>query len=447
MKQSERNKKIAGIILAAGYSSRMGAFKPLLQIGDRSAVEWIADTYHSLGIHPVIAVTGYQRELLQLLLENKGVREAYNEGYDQGMFSSIQTGVREALKVFPDEPEGCFLMLADSPLVSANVLKQIMDKHREVSDSFIVPCYHGKKGHPLFIPFCFTKEILDHGGDGGLKAITNRHEDRTIRLEVGDESVVLDMDTPEGYQELLDYYEERSSYAQHMGLEWEAAGAAGSFGEDDSLKLMLEGKRLFLIRHGEIRQHREKIFLGQTDVPLSEKGRVQAREAAEELLNSKAEPVHIYSSDLLRAAETAEIIRNRLMEEKRETQVTITLENRLREMALGKWDGCFIREIMEQYPEEYKKRGENLLTYKFDHNSENFYDLQYRAVKGLRRILKQERTMADESKRRDEAQDIVIVSHWGVINVILCRLLNVPLENGVKHPVSNGGIIALDFRK
>lgn len=447
MKQSEQNEKIIGIILAAGYSSRMGAFKPLLQIGDRTAIEWIVDTYQRLGIDPVIAVTGYQRELLKLTLKKKGVREAYNERYDQGMFSSIQTGLSEALKAFPDEPEGYFLMLADSPLVSANVLKQILDKHRETPEAFIVPCYHGKKGHPLFIPFCFTKEILDHGGEGGLKAITNRHEDRTIRLEVGDESVVLDMDTPEGYQELLDYYEERSSYALHMGLEWEAAGVAESSELDDSLKLILKGKRLFLVRHGEIQQHKEKIFLGQTDVPLSEIGRVQAREAAEELLRSKADPLHIYASDLLRASETAEIIRDRLMEEKREKNVTITLENRLREMSLGKWDGCFIREIMERYPEEYKKRGENLLTYKFDHDSENFYDLQYRAVKGLRRILKQERTTADGSQRLDEARDLVIVSHWGVINVILCRLLNVPLENGVKRPVSNGGIIALDFSK
>ncbi|QOX64608.1 hypothetical protein FRZ06_15295 [Anoxybacterium hadale] len=443
---TDRHDRIAGIILAAGYSSRMGDFKPLLQIGNRTAVEWIADTYKKSGISSVLAVTGYKRELLVPVLEKKGIREAYNQEYDMGMFTSIQRGIREAMTVFADGPEGYFLMLADSPLVSAGVLKKIMDQHREVPEAFIVPCYQGKKGHPLFIPACFAEEILDHKGEGGLKAVTSRHEDRMIKLEVGDESVVLDMDTPQGYQELLDYYEERSSYAQNRGIDWDEAGETASGEQDAGLKLMLQGKRLFLVRHGEIRQHSEKIFLGQTDVPLSEKGRQQAAEAAEELLGNEARPLCIYSSDLLRAAETAELIRARFAEEENLSELSIICDSRLREMSLGCWDGCFIREIMEQYPEEYKRRGENLLTYKFDHSSENFYDLQYRAMKALRGILKQERAIEIGQNTENKTKDIVIVSHWGVINVILCRLLNVPLENGNRRPITNGGIIALDFR-
>lgn len=445
-KTGNENERIAGIILAAGYSSRMGDFKPLLLIGDRSAVEWIADTYKNAGIRSAITVTGYKRELLLPIIEKKGLREAYNQAYGMGMFTSIQRGIRAAMAVFHDGPEGYFLMLADSPLVSAEVLKQIMDQHRDVPDAFIVPCYQGKKGHPLFIPACFTREILDHGGEGGLKTVTSRHEDRMIRLEVDDESVVLDMDTPQGYQELLDYYEERSAYAAHRGIDWDEAGAAASGEQDAGLKLMLQGKRLFLVRHGEIRQHSEKIFLGQTDVPLSEKGRQQAAEAAEELLGNEARPLCIYSSDLVRAVETAEIIRARLAEGENRSELSLSCDSRLREMSLGQWDGCFIREIMEQYPEEYKRRGENLLTYKFDHSSENFYDLQYRAIKALRGILKQERASESGQNTEDNTKDIVIVSHWGVIDVILCRLLNVPMENGNRRPIANGGIIALDFR-
>ena len=432
---------IAGIILTAGYSSRMGSFKPLLQIGDKTAIEWIADTYQSAGILPPIAVTGYKRELLQPILDKKGVWEAYNQDFDKGMFTSIQKGTREALQLFPDEPEGYFLMLVDSPLVSSNVLSQILDKHREVPDAFIVPCFQGKKGHPLFIPACFTDEILSHTGEGGLKAITGRHEDRMIRLEVKEEAVVLDMDTQEGYQELLDYYNERQKHAKCLGIGWEESGETFAKEQDSTMKDMLKGKRLFLIRHGEIRQHDEKIFLGQTDVSLSEKGRSQAQAAAEELVCSSVKPRSIYSSDLMRAAETAEIIQSHLNEAQGNSGVEtpVIVDRSLREMSLGKWDGCFIRVIKERYPDEYRRRGEQLLTYKFDGTAENFYDLQYRVMKGFRRILEHEADL--------DCEDIVIVSHLGVINSILCKLQNMPLETGSRQPVANGGVITLDFRE
>ena len=115
------------------------------------------------------------------------------------------------------------------------------------------------------------------------------------------------------------------------------------------------------------------------------------------------------------------------------------MEPKLREMSLGEWDGKFISEIRERYPKEFEKRGQNLLTYKFGHESENFYDLQYRAKKGLRSILKQEQD-AD-----DGARDILIVSHWGVINVLLSSLHHTELGEEVKKPIPNGGVIVMDY--
>ena len=198
---------------------------------------------------------------------------------------------------------------------------------------------------------------------------------------------MMDMDTPEGYQEIIDYYEKQ---------------------EDDSLECQLKGKRIFFIRHGEIRQHKEKIFLGQADIPLSEIGRAQARDAAEELVRYGIDAKRIYTSDLSRAVETAESIRKRLSRDRPgQKDIDLVKEARLREISLGEWDGRYISEIMKNYPEEYKRRGEDLLDYKFGNDCENFYDLQYRALKGFQSILKQEEKSADESR------DIVIVSPLG----------------------------------
>lgn len=431
----ENGKRIVGLILAAGYSSRMGTFKPLLPIGDATAIERVSTTLRKAGVETVIGVTGFQAERLSSIFAEKGIREAYNPDFDQGMFTSIRAGVARALADGAETLEGFFLIPVDCPVVPPEVLEHILKKHEEEPDAFVVPCYRGKKGHPLFIPARYAEEILDHDGDGGLKAVTSRHEDRLIRLETGTEAVVLDMDTPEGYREILEYYRKQTS------------GSAGGENEPlpgscESFPGSLLGKRLFLIRHGEIIQHRDKIFLGQTDVPLSERGREQAAKAAEILISHEISADRIYTSDLLRAAETAGVIRERLERNRKEKpkagpEIRVIPEPRLREMSLGEWDGRFISEIRERYPEEYEKRGRNLLIYKFGNNSENYYDLQYRVMKGFDSILERERDAAGSG-------DIVIVSHTGVINVILSNLLGTSLEDEIKNRLPNGGVCKID---
>lgn len=443
---------LVGLILAAGYSSRMGAFKPLLPIDDVTALERISAALKGAGVHRIIGVTGYQRELLAPVLEAEGIEEAYNPDFDKGMFTSIQAGIRKALAgpsggtasedpTVAAEPtalsDGFFLMLVDCPLVPSWVLGQLLKKHEEEPEAFLVPCFRGKKGHPLFIPGCYAEEILAYEGEGGLKAITNRHEDRLIRLEPGTEAVVLDMDTPEGYEEILEYYGRQKDRGGNPAADIPE-------GVDPHWEELLRGKRLFLIRHGEIRQHKEKIFLGQTDIPLSDRGREQARQAAAELDRLEVGTRRIYTSDLSRAYETAEIISRTMMtdvvpSEKAESKRQVIPLKTFREMSLGEWDGRYISEIRKQYPEEYRKRGERLLTYKFGNDSENFYDLQYRAMKGLQSVLKQ------EQEAGDGCRDIVIVSHSGVINVILSELQHRELAVQIGERIPNGGMVLIDY--
>lgn len=410
--------KTVGLILAAGYSSRMGAFKPLLPIGDLTAIQRISSTFRNAGILTVIGVTGFQRELLTSCFEPEGITEVYNPDFEKGMFTSIKAGITKAIADPRESLDGFLLLPVDCPLVPPEVMEQILRKHEEEPEAFIVPCYMGKKGHPLFIPAKYAEEILTYEGEGGLKAVINRYEDKLIRLDTGTEAVVLDMDTPEGYEEILNFYRKQTA---ETGRE-----------EGPDLKEILAGRRLFLIRHGETRQHREKIFLGQTDVPLSERGRVQASDAAEELIRYRAATNRIYTSDLSRAAETAEIVRAKL------NLIEVLPVQNLREISLGEWDGRFISEIREKYPEEYQKRGEDLLTYKFGNDSENYFDLQYRTMKGFRSILRREWEAGDQ-------RDIIIVSHSGVINVILSNLHKTKLEDEIKNRMPNGSVIMLDL--
>jgi broad specificity phosphatase PhoE len=274
-----------------------------------------------------------------------------------------------------------------------------------------VPCFHGKKGHPLFIPSKYKDEIVCYEGQGGLKAITTKYETEMIRLEVGCESVVLDMDTPEGYKEILDYSRVLKG------------------GKIYSLNELLEGRRLFLIRHGETIQHKEKIFMGQYDVALSEKGRSQAIDAGKRLKEYDINTDRIYSSDLARAKETAGLIAELL-------NLNLICNSNFRELSLGEWDGRPISEIKRLYPEEYEKRGEKLVEYKFGNKFENFYDLRYRAVKAMKRILQE-----------DKNSDLVLVAHSGVIKVLLSEVNKTDISDEIKRPIENGEILLIDKRR
>lgn len=408
------NDRIAAVILSAGYSSRMGKFKPLLPIGEKAAVERIADSFKSAGIDTILVVTGYNREALQPILKANNLIEAFNKDYNKGMFESIKAGIRAALtEKLADGISAILLTPVDYPLIPKKIIGMLLGEHSKKPSDFIVPCYKGKKGHPLLIPINYVDEIMDYDGNRGLKGITSKYEGNMIRLETHCEAVVMDMDTIESYNEILEYYE-----SQKKGVDKNI----------NSLEREIIDRRIFLIRHGEIRRHKEKIFLGQYDPPLSEKGRKQAENAGKELLEHELFTKKIYASDLVRAKETAEIISKTLSDD-----LKVITESGFSEMALGKWDGRFISEIKEQYPEKYKERGENLLRFKIDNDSENFYDLRYRAFKSLKKILKE-----------DVSKDIVIVTHSGVIKVLMSALYDTPLSLEVKKSISNGEIMILD---
>ena len=394
------------IVLAAGYSSRMNAFKPLLDLGGQTVLERVINASRDGGISKIVVVTGHNRELLLPYINGAGVFEAYNPEYDKGMFSSVIAGIKKLKEISEGKLTGFLLMPVDYAAVSSDIINSIIN-NENIDKKLVVPCWHGKKGHPLWIPSIFMDEILSNAGAEGLKSVTMKHEEDMIRIETGKESVVMDMDTPADYEDILAYWTSNC--------------------EEEDVRGLAKGRRIIFIRHGQIRQHEKKIFLGQSDIPLSELGREQSREAAGKLEKLYPQTSVIYCSGLIRAKETAEIISNVL-----NIKEVISVKG-LREMSLGSWDGKYIDEIKGKYPLEYESRGNRLLSYKCDSNAENFYDLQYRAVKSLKKILK-----------NDDRKDIIIVTHSGVIQTVAAALSNAGLnENTIKEKIEPGGIYIL----
>ena len=370
------SRKFGTVILAAGFSSRMGTFKPLMKLEDETIVERLIRISENAGLQDIVVVTGHNHQQMVRVLNKTSAVEVFNGRFEEGMFTSMQAGIA----ALPEDLDGFFIMPVDCPLVTEDILKQLMESFEP--EMFSVPVYRGKKGHPLLIPSKFRQEILEHDGHNGLKAVTDRDFNLMQRIETGFEGIVMDMDTPEAYEEIKTYLD------------------GGCISDD--LQQLIKDRRFILIRHGEIQQHKEKIFLGQTDVPLSKRGVIQASQAGFKLDKMEIFTFNIYASDLIRAAKTAAYIKALIPLFR-----NLKIEPGFREMNLGPWDGRFISEIRETMPDEYEKRGSNIMTYKMGHGSENFYDLQYRVCKTLTRILKE-----------DNSYDIVIVAHSGVLRVI-----------------------------
>ncbi|HHX13933.1 MAG TPA: NTP transferase domain-containing protein [Clostridiales bacterium] len=381
----KRANDIVFLIPAAGFSSRMNAFKPLLPLAGKPALAWLLDSLIELQSGQIALITGHQANRLKARFGGSQLRLIFNPEYQTGMLSSVCAGIR----AYQDDlPKGFILQPADCPLLPGEVVRQIIEASEIFPDRFIVACYRNKKGHPLYIPAVRALELLRYEGERGLKGFMAPFNPSMVRLDVPYEEIMLDMDTPEDYRKLQERLEENKERRIN---------------------------RFLIVRHGQIQQHAEPIMLGQLDVAMSETGRQEAETAAAWIERRQAGRSirAIYASDLKRTRETAEIIQKLIA-----PQAEIILDPGLRERNLGKLDGMFVREFRESYPELYKARGEAIADFKFDETAENQQELAERSFQALDRIRQQ--TTADG--------DTVIVTHDGVIKSWFSEWWELPYE-------------------
>jgi broad specificity phosphatase PhoE len=165
---------------------------------------------------------------------------------------------------------------------------------------------------------------------------------------------------------------------------------------------------LVLIRHGQTDWNVEGRWQGQADPPLNDRGREQARRVAE--YQSQFGFATLYSSDLRRAMETAQIIGAEL-------GVEVIPEPRLREINLGRWQGMLSGDIQAQYPEEFRRWHHEPLAVQ-PPEGETVPALAARVLAAINAVL------AWHPKQR-----IGIVAHELPIAIVLCRSAGMGLEH------------------
>jgi molybdenum cofactor cytidylyltransferase len=191
--------RYSAIIPAAGFSSRMGAFKPLLDIGGSTAIEGAVNTFLKAGIEDVRVVVGHNAHLLYPVLESLGVKIIFNAGYERGMYSSIKAGV----STLEDSIDAFFLMPADHPLVSHHTVSLLASHFENGFKGILYPCFNGTRGHPPLLPFSLKKEIMEAEPEGGLKQLLNSLDIEKKNVAVADRGVLIDLDTKNDYEKVI----------------------------------------------------------------------------------------------------------------------------------------------------------------------------------------------------------------------------------------------------
>ncbi len=198
--------RIVSLVLAAGHSSRMGSFKPLAPLGTSTLIEEAVTRFLRAGIVDVRVVVGHRADELRPVLEPLGIKWIFNAEYDRGMFSSVLAGI----KSFEPNVDAFFLLPCDIPLVSSETIRALLSLYNRDDPKIIYPRFDGQRGHPPLIPAAYLKENLSPDHPGGLHAFLDRYEPNTIDVDVPDENILLDCDTPSDYRILVERWSRES---------------------------------------------------------------------------------------------------------------------------------------------------------------------------------------------------------------------------------------------
>lgn len=189
---------IAGIVLAAGDSSRYGQAKQLLDWRGEPFVRAVARTALEAGLSPVVIVTGANVDQVESAVQGLNVHLARNPDWKSGQGSSIREGI---LAARTSHLGGAIFLLADQPQVTTSILRALVEIHAEGMDPIIAPMVMDRRANPVLFDRATFRDLESIQGDVGGRAIFHKH--RVVYLPWHDDRLLLDVDTPEMYQRLI----------------------------------------------------------------------------------------------------------------------------------------------------------------------------------------------------------------------------------------------------
>ena len=192
--------RIAGIILAAGESRRMGKLKQCLPYKGKSLLECVIDNALASSLHRVIVVLGCEADRLATLIKDKNVGIVINNRYTEGQSSSLKSG----LQAITADVDAVLFLLGDQPLVMPETINMLLAAFEKAPSSPVVlPAFKGKRGNPVLFSRETFSRIKMLKEDCGARSLIQEYGKRIVYVEVPDSSIHFDIDTEDDYRLLL----------------------------------------------------------------------------------------------------------------------------------------------------------------------------------------------------------------------------------------------------
>jgi molybdenum cofactor cytidylyltransferase len=189
---------ITGIILASGFSKRMGQQKLMMKIGGKPMLQRVIEAAKASKLDEIILV--YNDDVICNLGRSHGLKTVYNPNPSEGQSNSMKIGIRSANPL----SNGYIFFVGDQPYLEPNVINSLIEEFRNGNKKIIVPRYSNEKGNPVVFHRDFRETLLNVPGDVGGRRIIEENSDQVKYIDFENSIFGKDIDTWEIYEEFRD---------------------------------------------------------------------------------------------------------------------------------------------------------------------------------------------------------------------------------------------------
>ena len=186
---------LAAVILSGGASQRMGSPKALLPFQGRPFLEHLLDVTRHPKISARRVVLGVHAEPIAKAIHLPADEVVINADWEKGQLSSIQA----ALKSLPDGLDGMLLCLVDHPLISVNLVGELIAMFYSSNAPIVLPVFEGRRGHPVIFSAKLFPELLAAPLDVGARAVVWAHRTELCQFPTNEEGCTLNLNDPEAF--------------------------------------------------------------------------------------------------------------------------------------------------------------------------------------------------------------------------------------------------------
>jgi molybdenum cofactor cytidylyltransferase len=197
--------RIAGVVLAAGMSRRLGRPKQLLVLDGLPLVAHVVDRALTSSLDDVVVVTGARMKDVQVALVGRSVRFVQNARFEEGQGTSLAAGI----SALPADVDAAVILLGDQPGISAATIDRVTAAYRERGAPVVMAQYGEQRGHPVLFGRETFPELMALGGDMGGREVVRSYRDQLVLVDGGVDAPPSDVDTEEAWIELQRSWLER----------------------------------------------------------------------------------------------------------------------------------------------------------------------------------------------------------------------------------------------